>query len=107
MTPKFDWIWLTFVFPVLIGFFKNEIGKLIVAYNVYRLRKFDLDGNAATTDEVELLNNATGMFEKVIVKKIVFSLSSKRRGVFLEYPGGEKEKISLVNWAEMRKRKLP
>ena len=40
-----NWLVVAIVLPLIIGFFKTEIGNLIIAYNVYRLRAFDADGN--------------------------------------------------------------
>lgn len=98
-----NWLWAVVVLPVIAGIFKSEIGKFFTAWNVYRLRSFDVDGNPATSDEVEIFNGATGKWGKVEVK-IRFSMSSRIRGAYIYYPGGELEKVSLIEWAKFRKR---
>lgn len=102
-----NWIWVAVILPVLIGFFKAEIGRILTAYNVYRLRSFDVDGDPTTADAVQMLNGATGEWGDATIEKYVFSLSSKKRGVYILYPDGGREKISLVIWAGMRKRQPP
>jgi len=102
-----NWWWATILLPVLIGFFKTEIGKMVTAYNVYRLRAFDVDGDPTTSDKAQLLNDATGKWSDIIIEKYVFSLSARKRGVYIRYPDGGKEKVPLVKWAGMRKRKPP
>jgi len=102
-----NWIIGVIILPVLVGLFKTEIGKIFTAYNVYRLRAFDADGNPSTADTVQLLNGATGEWGDAIIEKYVFSLSAKKRGVYLLYPDGGREKVSLLDWATWRKRVPP
>jgi len=102
-----NWLWAIVILPVVAGFFKAEIGKLFTAWNVYRLRAFDADGNPATSDKVQILNVATGEWGDVTIKRYVFSLSSRTRGVYLEYPDGGHEKVSFLLWATFRKRTGP
>jgi len=102
-----DWLIAVIILPIVAGFFKAEIGRLITSWNVYRLRAFDVDGNPATSDKVQLLNGATGKWESCIIEKYVFSLSAKKRGVYLLYPDGGREKVGFVTWAGFRKRIPP
>lgn len=95
------------IVPVGLAFFKNEIGNLFKAWGVYRLRAFDQDGNPATSDKAQLLNGATGQWGDIVIEKYVFSISARKRGVYIRYPDGGREKIMLVNWANMRKRMPP
>ena len=87
--------------------FKNEIGNLLKAWKVYSLRSFDQDGNPLTSDKAQLLNNATGQWGDIIIEKYVFSFNARTRGVYIRYPDGGREKIALVDWANMRKRVPP
>ena len=102
-----NWLLAAIVLPVLVGMFKAELGKLITSYNVYRLRSFDMDGNPGTEDRVQLLNGATGQWGDAVIEKYVFSMSAKKRGVYLRYPDGGREKVSLLAWAGWRKRIPP
>lgn len=102
-----NWLWAAVVFPVLIGFFKNEIGKIIKSWNIYRLRSFDLDGNPFTEDHLQILNSATGQWGDITIERYIFSMSSRTRGVYLRYPDGGREKVSFILWAGFRKRTAP
>lgn len=102
-----DWILALVILPVLVGFFKQEIGDFLTAWRVYRLRSFDADGNPATSDVVQILNGATGEWGDAMIEKYVFSLNPKKRGVYLIYPDGGREKVSLLAWADFRKRVPP
>ena len=102
-----NWLWIAVILPVLIGFFKTEIGRLLAAWSVYRLRAFDADGNPATSDHVQLLNGATGEWGDAVIERYVFSLSARTRGVYIRYPDGGREKVSLLTWAGFRKRISP
>ncbi|MFK5952478.1 MAG: hypothetical protein QM498_05410 [Desulfobacterium sp.] len=102
-----NWIVIAVILPVLIGFFKSEIGGFLTSWNIYRLRAFDLDGRPDTEDKVELLNGATGAWSIAIIEKYVFCLSPMRRGVYLRYPDGGREKVSFLLWASFRKRTPP
>ena len=101
-----NWIVAAIILPVLINIFKAEIGGLFTAWNVYRLRAFDADGNPATSDRVQILCRATGEWVDATIK-YKFSLSTKKRGVYLRYPDGGREKIGLIAWANLRKRSPP
>lgn len=102
-----NWLMAVIVIPILVGFFKNEIGNALTAWNIYRLRSFDSDGNPATSDCVQILNDATGVWVDAIIEKYLFSLNSKTRGVYLRYPDGGREKVSFHTWAGFRKRMPP
>jgi len=101
-----NWIIGVIILPVVVGLFKAEIGKILTAWNVYRLRAFDTDGNPATSDKVQLLNGATGQWGDAWIK-YRFSLSARKRGVYITYPDGGKEKVTLLTWATWRKRVPP
>jgi len=102
-----SWLWVMVLLPVLVAIFKTELGKIFTAWNIYRLRAFDLDGNPGTEDQLQLLNGATGEWSDAIIEQYVFTLSSKTRGVYLRYPDGGREKVSLITWAGFRKRIPP
>lgn len=101
-----NWLMVAVVLPFVVGMFKAEIGRLITAYNVYRLRAFDLDGNPSTSDEVQILNEGKGEWDYATIR-YEFCLGAKKRGVYIRYRDGGKEKVSLVDWAGMRKRQPP
>lgn len=100
------WIVAVIILPVLAGVFKTEIGNLLTAWNVYRLRAFDADGNPATSDRVQILCGATGRWVDATIK-YKFSFSAKTRGVYVRYIDGGREKIGLIAWAKLRKRMPP
>jgi hypothetical protein len=106
-----EWGWLTILLPVLIGIFKQEIGEIIFAYQSYSKRSFDADGNPNTPDAVQILNEATGDWERATIKKWVFSLDSTKRGIYLLWPcrngAVAAERLSFQKWKAMRKRHLP
>ena len=102
-----NWLWAVVVLPVLVGIFKAEIGKLFTVWNIYRLRAFDKDRDPNTPDQVELLNEATGQWGKVTIQRYIFCVSAARRGVYLLYLDGGKEKVSFLVWASFRKRTPP
>jgi len=102
-----NWLWAVVLLPVLVGIFKSEIGKFFTVWNVYRLRAFDSDGNPGSPDNVQILNSATGKWGNAIIEKYVFSLSSRRRGVYLLYPDGGREKVGYILWSTFRKRTPP
>lgn len=102
-----SWVWLMVIVPVFATFFKTEIGKILATWNIYKLRNFDLDGNPETLDQVQLLNRATGNWFTITIERYCFSLSTKKRGVYLLYKNGAKEKVTLLTWATWRKRSLP
>ena len=102
-----NWLVVAIVLPLVIGFFKTEIGNLIIAYNVYRLRAFDADGNPDTEEPVQILNGATGEWGDVVVERYRFWAHKKERGVYLRYPDGGREKVSFLAWAGWRKRVPP
>lgn len=102
-----NWFWAIIVLPMLIGMFKTEIGRIIRAWNVHRLREFDLDGNPGTENVAQILNVATGKWNDVVIECYRFTLSAKTRGIYLRYPDGGKEKVSYLTWANFRKRMPP
>lgn len=102
-----DWFLMIVILPVIIGFFKKEIGDFLTAWKAYRLRSFDADGNPNTSDRVQILCGATGTWVDAIILKHVFSLSPKKRGVYIMYPDGGREKIGWLVWITLRKRTHP
>jgi len=102
-----NWLWTLVVFPIIIGVFKTELGNIWKAWRTYQLRAFDADGNPATSDRVQLLNGATGEWGDAIIEKYKFTLNAKKRGVYLLYPDGGREKVSFLDWAGFRKRVPP
>lgn len=54
-----NWLVLALV-SVLLAAFKKEIGNFLTAWNIYRLRALDIDGNPDTSDRVQILCSATG-----------------------------------------------
>jgi len=101
-----NWLVAAIIFPVVAGFFKTEIGNLLKAWSVYHLRAFDVDGNPATSDRVQILCDATGKWVDAKIQ-YRFSFSAKKRGVYLMYPDGGREKVSFLTWAGLRKRMPP
>jgi hypothetical protein len=100
-----EWMVGAVVLPVLAGIFKNELGGLWKAWSVYKARPFDNDRDPDTPSTCELFNASSGLWEPVEIERYRMSLKKGERGVFLRYPDGTREKISLVEWAGMRKRK--
>ena len=102
-----NWLVVAIIIPMVVGFFKAEIANIFTAWNVYRLRAFDADGNPATSDRVQILNGATGEWGDAVIERYKFSLFAKTRGVYLRYPDGGREKVSFLTWAGFRKRVPP
>lgn len=102
-----EWLIVAVVLPVLAGIFKSEIGKLFTVWNIYRLRQFDSDGNPKTSEKVQLLNDNTGRWIEVTIVEYRFTFSTKKRGVYLLYPNGEREKLNFITWSKLRKRTPP
>ena len=95
-----NWVLATVVVPVVIGMFKNELGKVIRAYRTYKLRVFDIGS------KVQIFNGAAGDWGAIVmVEDYKFSLSSATRGVYIRYEDGGAEKVSILEWATWRKRK--
>jgi len=92
------------VLPVLIGLFKTELGNLLKAWRIYRARPFDKDRDPLTADKCQVLCGATGDWKDITILKYQMSLSAGKRGVFIQHADGGKEKVSLLEWASMRKR---
>ena len=90
-----------FIAPVLIGFFKKEIGTIFNATVVYLRREFDAG------DRVRLHNPATGGWGDVLIIDYKFRLSNAVRGVYVRHDDGGIERIPLVTWGQMRKRPVP
>jgi hypothetical protein len=104
---KDNWIWALVVLPVVIAYFKTELGKFINAYSIYKLKSFDIDGNKNTEDKLQILNGATGSWGDVVVEDYIFFASSKTRGIYLVYPDGGREKVSFNTWSTFRVRTPP
>ena len=106
-----SWLITVILLPIIAGLFKKEIGDLVTAWKVYKSRPFDADRDSKSPDRCELLNAATGEFVEVEIQKYVFSINRDVRGVYINHllPDGRKsaEKISLIEWATMRKRHIP
>lgn len=100
-----EWIIGAVLLPVIAAVFKKEIGGLWKAWSIYRARPFDEDRDPNTPSTCQVLNGATGKWGDIIIEQYVMSLKKSKRGVYLKYPTGEREKISLLDWADMRKRK--
>lgn len=100
-----EWLIAAVVLPVVAGIFKTELRNLWKAWSVYRARPFDEDRDPNTPSTCELFNGAAGTWEPIEIEKYQMSLKKGNRGVFVKYPNGEREKVSLVDWADMRKRK--
>jgi hypothetical protein len=78
---------------------KTEVANIIKAYRVFKSKKFP------SGSKVQLLNEATGKWGYIVtVEKYIFSLNSDRRGVYIRYSDGGKEKISILKWFSWRKR---
>lgn len=101
-----EWAWAVIFLPVLAGLFKKEIIAVVSSYGIYRQRSFDLDGNPSTSDRVQILCSATGKWIDATIK-YKFSLRSKKRGVYIEYYDGGREKVGFLRWSEFRKRVPP
>lgn len=109
-----NWLWITLVLPVLIGFFKNEISSLIGDYMVYKNRAFDEDGDPGTGEPCYIQSSATGQYVKVLVAEYQFGLAPSKRRVITHQksPEGNIDKIIVVPysysaWAGMVKGSMP
>ena len=96
-----DWMWAVIVMPIVIGFFKNEIGTIFTAMVVYLRREF------SPGDTVRMHNPATGGWGDVLIVDYKFRFSSATRGVYVRHDDGGVERIPLVTWGQMRKRPIP
>ena len=102
-----SWGMAAVIIPLIMAFFKKEIGGLITAYFLFRKREFDRDGKPETSEKVQLLNGATGQWGDITIVKYEFSFNATKRGVYVEYLDGGKERISFIKWSNMRKRWPP
>ena len=93
-----DWMWVVVVAPIVVGFFKKEIGTLFTATVVYLRREFNKG------DVVRLHNPATGGWGDVVITDYKFHISGSKRGVYVRHADGGIERIPLVVWGGMRKR---
>lgn len=99
-----NWIWGVIVLPVVIGVFKSELASLWTAWSVYHARPFDDDGNPDTIFNCEVFNGSNGEWVPVKIVGYRMSLNKNKRGVWVEYENGTKERIPLVKWANVRVR---
>ena len=95
------------VLPAIVAVFKTQITNLFTAWSIYHLRTFDLDGNPDTPDKVQIMHRDTGEWIDVIIEKYLFWSTAKKRGVYLLYPDGGRERVSFIVWAGFRKRTPP
>ena len=102
-----NWFFVAIFFPILIGIFKNEIGKLFTSWSIYRLRAYDSDGDPSTPSAVQLFNNATGLWFTVTIRKYVLFTRKAKRGVHIQYADGARRKFSFLDWDKEPKRSLP
>lgn len=94
-----NWVLLTLVVPVAVAAFKAELAKVITTWAAFKRKAFQVG------DRVQLHNGATGEWATVVtVRRYVWSLSSAKRGVYLEYPDGGIEKVGILAWQSWRKR---
>jgi len=102
-----NWLLAVVILPILASIFKSEIGKFFTAWSIYRLRWFDSDGNPKTSQNVQILNEMSGEWIDATIIQYKFTISNKKRGVYLLYPDGGREKLSFIKWADLRKRTPP
>jgi len=95
------------VIPVVVGIFKTEIFNFFKAWSIYRARPFDKDRNPNTPDSCQVLCTATGKWISITILKYVMSFDKVKRGVYIRYYNQTEEKLSLIDWANMRKRTKP
>ena len=97
--------------PALTAIFKKEMGAFLTAWDVYRSRSFDADRDPNTPDRCQLQVGATGEWKDILIERYSMSLNKNKRGVYIRHllDNGQtaQEKIPLLTWAEMRKRKMP
>lgn len=113
----FENFWFaTFLLPLLAVLLKSEIANLYKSWTVFHRRSFDQDRDPDTPDSCQVYDDATGQWNDVLIVRYGFALDKNKRGVFVLHPvdgklGKDKqwaaERISLLVWADMRKRKLP
>lgn len=96
-----NWILAMVILPVIVSAFKKELGNILAAWNVYRLRAY------AEGSSILLMNSAKGEWEVVHINCYVFSVRARKRGVYITHRDGGSEKITLLNWSTMRKRQYP
>jgi len=90
--------------PVVIGLFKTEVSNIFRAWRIYVARPFDKDRNPNTSDTCQILCTSTGKWIDITILKYVMSFSAGKRGVYIKYSNKSEEKLSLLDWANMRKR---
>jgi len=108
-----NWLWITLVLPVIIGIFKNEIGRFFSDYTVYKNRAFDADGDPGTGQHCYVQSGATGEYVKVYVDEYQFGLAPSKRKIITHQkdPDGDQGKVIIVPysytiWASMVKGSL-
>lgn len=104
----------TLLLPIVVALFKREINSLYVAWAIYHSRPFDQDRNPLTPDRCQLYNEATGVWENVLIEKYQFSWKRDQRGVFICHSATDgstaswaRERLPFDVWAAMRKRSMP
>lgn len=101
----------TVLFPLLAALFKNEISNLYKSWTIYNARPFDADRDPNTPDRCQLHSAATGNWSNILIERYCFSLNQNEAGVYIRHllPDGKTsaERIPLLAWAGMRKRKMP
>lgn len=113
----FENFWLgTLLLPLVAVLLKSEIANAYKSWTVFNSRSFDEDRDPDTPDSCQVYNSATGQWNDVLIVRYGFALNKNKRGVFVLHPVDGKlgsgkewaaERISLLAWADMRKRKLP
>ena len=81
MENNIEWMLTILIIPVLIGFFKTQIGNFLEDYMVYKNRNFDSDNNPATGQDCMLQSPATGEFSMITIDLYEFSIFPAKRRV--------------------------
>lgn len=104
----------TLLLPLAVALFKREIASLIRSWAIYNSRPFDQDRKPDTPDRCQLYNEATGIWENILIEKYQFAWRRDQSGVFIRHPiqGDDvaqwsRERIPFDVWATMRKRTMP
>jgi hypothetical protein len=92
-----NWIWGMIIFPILVTYFKAEIGKSWKSWRIFKTKQFDVG------DPCETLNGSTGEFGSIEILEYTYGTSEKK-GVKIKYPNGAIETFGLLAWNEIRKR---
>ena len=113
MNFDINWLWITLVLPVVVGIFKNEIGRFFSDYTVYKNRRFDNDGDPGTGEYCYIQSGATGEYVKVYIDEYEFGLVPSKRKVITHQkdPDGDENKVIVVpylytQWVSMVKGSL-